>query len=104
MLSFYRSFNKYGSFQPKSSQVNTFRRNPSNNTTSTVSSRKRSYSFSEGHSKSISVPPSKRWKRSSGKEKFHLGGNIRDPLNLNRYERALFMIMTLYVLFFLSCI
>lgn len=78
-----RSFNKYGSFQPKSSQVNTFRRNPSNNTASTVSSRKRSYSFSEGHSKSISVPPSKRWKRSSGKEKFHLGGNIRDPLNLN---------------------
>ena len=29
------------------------------------------------------MPPSKRWKRSSGKEKFLLGGNIRDPLNLN---------------------
>jgi len=78
-----RHFNKYGNFHQKSSQINTFRRNPGNNS-STIFSRKRSYSFSEGHSKSVtSVAPSKRWKRSSGKEKFLLGGNIRDPLNLN---------------------
>ena len=79
--------------------------------------RKRSYSFSEGHCKSVSVPSSKRWKsnyhlnkkdqessksgaqgaggqgqagsfhppaaKGGKKSKFLLGGNIRDPLNLN---------------------
>ena len=46
--------------------------------------RKRSYSFSEGHCKTItSVTPAKRWKRAAKDQKFLLGGNIRDPLNLN---------------------
>jgi len=46
--------------------------------------RKRSYSFSEGHCKSVtSVTPAKRWKRSKDAKKFLLGGNIRDPLNLS---------------------
>lgn len=76
-------YSKYGNAHQKTNQNNTFRRN-SGSSSSTSSSRKRSYSFSEGHSKSVtSVLPSKRWKRSSGKEKFLLGGNIRDPLNLN---------------------
>ena len=46
--------------------------------------RKRSYSFSEGHCKTVtSVTPAKRWKRAAKDQKFLLGGNIRDPLNLN---------------------
>ena len=63
------------------------RRSSGGNTASSSSNfpvRKRSYSFSEGHCKSVtSVTPAKRWKRSKHTKKFFLGGNIRDPLNLN---------------------
>jgi 7SK snRNA methylphosphate capping enzyme len=53
-------------------------------TSGSIPVRKRSYSFSEGHSKSVtSVTPSKRWKKSKDAKKFLHGGNIRDPLNLN---------------------
>ena len=51
--------------------------------TNTAFVRKRSYSFSEGHCKTVtSVTPAKRWKKAKD-QKFLLGGNIRDPLNLN---------------------
>ena len=57
---------------------------PSSATTAFNIVRKRSYSFSEGHCKTItSVTPAKRWKRAAKDQKFLLGGNIRDPLNLN---------------------
>ena len=71
-----------------SQQASTSSRRSSGGNTSSSSSnfpvRKRSYSFSEGHCKSVtSVTPAKRWKRSKYTKKFFLGGNIRDPLNLN---------------------
>jgi len=62
-----------------------FRHKKTSAASSTFNSiRKRSYSFSEGHCKAVtSVTPAKRWKRSAKDQKFLLGGNIRDPLNLN---------------------
>jgi len=69
-------------------QTKSFERRASSGNSSNSSNnfpvRKRSYSFSEGHCKSVtSVTPAKRWKRSKDAKKFLLGGNIRDPLNLN---------------------
>jgi len=66
-----------------------FSRRSSSGTTSSSNNfpvRKRSYSFSEGHCKSVKSQAeiqAKRWKRSKDAKKFLLGGSVRDPLNLN---------------------
>ena len=64
--------NRYGNIKPKASSSNQVIRRSYEGIKANNPLRKRSYSFTEGHCKSVtSVTPAKRWKRSKDAKKFY---------------------------------